>query len=161
MKKLTYPALGDMDDGMLSHVIDLVTLSEVGNEEATSRLRKLLGQEEGWPKTMADTYTAHQEAYGLMSPHEQDRFDRAVEQATECYPIPAQLNATKVLANGLRYYRLEAGMTQQAVADAAGISLRRYQSYEYDERDIAQAAAVTVARIAQALGMTVEELLHQ
>ena len=61
----------------------------------------------------------------------------------------------------LAEYRKKSGLTQQAVADAAGISLRRYQSYEYDERDIAQAAAVTVARIAQALGMTVEELLHQ
>lgn len=61
----------------------------------------------------------------------------------------------------LAEYRKKSGLTQQAVADAAGVNIRLYQKYERGDVNISAVAAGTVARIAQALGMTVEELLHQ
>lgn len=40
----------------------------------------------------------------------------------------------------LRYRREEFGMSQQQVADAAGISLRQYQRFESGERSISSAS---------------------
>ena len=61
----------------------------------------------------------------------------------------------------LAEYRKKSGLTQQAVADAAGITLNRYQKYEYEILDISKATASTVLHIAQTLGVTAEELLQQ
>jgi transcriptional regulator with XRE-family HTH domain len=47
------------------------------------------------------------------------------------------------------------------VAAAAGITLNRYQKYEYEILDISKATASTVLHIAQTLGVTAEELLQQ
>lgn len=51
------------------------------------------------------------------------------------------------------------GMTQKQLAEAASISLRTLQHYEQGSKDLNQAAAITVYRIAAALGVTVEDLI--
>ncbi len=61
--------------------------------------------------------------------------------------------------NILKSLRASLKLTQQAVADAAHITLRMYQRFEYGERRLSQAEAGTVSKIAKALGTTIEELL--
>ena len=52
------------------------------------------------------------------------------------------------------------GATQAALSESSGVSLRTLQEYEQGRKPINGAAALTVYRIAQALGVTVEELLE-
>ena len=59
----------------------------------------------------------------------------------------------------IAYYRTAAGLSQSQLAKSAGISVRVLQNYEQGARDIKKAAAEAVLRIAQALGITVEDLL--
>lgn len=54
----------------------------------------------------------------------------------------------------LRRLRIEAGMTQAEVADAAGVSRRFYCSLETERQEPRVVAALLIAR---ALGTTVEE----
>lgn len=61
--------------------------------------------------------------------------------------------------NNLQKYRKDAGMTQRELAVEAGVSLRTLQDYEQGKKPISQAAAVTVLRIALALGVTMEDLI--
>lgn len=60
----------------------------------------------------------------------------------------------------LQEYRLETGMSQSQLAEAAGVSTRTLQDYEQGRKPIEKAAAETVLRIARAIGCTVEELLE-
>lgn len=59
----------------------------------------------------------------------------------------------------IAYYRIAADLSQSQLAKSAGISVRVLQNYEQGARDIKKAAAETVLHIAQALGITVEDLL--
>ena len=52
--------------------------------------------------------------------------------------------------------RVAAGMTQQGVADALGISVQAYQNYEYGKRDV---KGTTLAKLAGLFGCTVNYLL--
>lgn len=56
--------------------------------------------------------------------------------------------------------RSAAGMTQAALAERSGVNLRTLQDYEQGRKSINGAAAVTVYRIAHALGVSVEDLLE-
>lgn len=60
----------------------------------------------------------------------------------------------------LQKYRKAAGMTQRELAVASGVSLRTLQDYEQGRKPIGQSAALTVHRIAKALGVTVENLIQ-
>lgn len=60
----------------------------------------------------------------------------------------------------LAYLRSDKRITQAALAELSGVSLRTLQDYEQGRKPINQAAAITVHRIAQALGVTVEDLLE-
>ena len=64
------------------------------------------------------------------------------------------------MSDKLKAARTAAGMTQKQLAAASGISLRTLQHYEQGSKDISQAAAVTVYRLAQALGVSMEQLLN-
>lgn len=55
--------------------------------------------------------------------------------------------------------RCAKGITQAALAEKAGVGLRTLQDYEQGKRQLNQAAAITVYRIAEVLGATVEDLL--
>ena len=59
----------------------------------------------------------------------------------------------------LKQARRAGGLTQKALAEATGISLRTLQHYEQGSKDLNMAAAITVHTIATALGVKVEDLL--
>ena len=56
----------------------------------------------------------------------------------------------------LKEKRIEAGMTQRRLAEAAGIPRRTIQ---YWEADISSAPAVSLKKVADALGCKVDDLL--
>lgn len=61
----------------------------------------------------------------------------------------------------LRSFRAEAGLTQRGLASASGVSLRAIQQYEQRRKDINHAHAISVLRLAQALGCSMEDLLER
>jgi transcriptional regulator with XRE-family HTH domain len=60
----------------------------------------------------------------------------------------------------LQKIRKAAGLTQQQLADAAGLNVRMLQYYEQGYKDINAAGALTVYQLAQALGCQVQDLLE-
>ena len=60
----------------------------------------------------------------------------------------------------LKKYRERAGITQAELAKRTGVNLRTLQDYEQGRKPINQAAAITVYRIATALGVVVEDILE-
>ena len=61
----------------------------------------------------------------------------------------------------LKNVRQAKGMTQKALAEKTGISLRTIQHYEQGSKDLNMAAAATLLRISQALGCTMEDLIQK
>jgi DNA-binding XRE family transcriptional regulator len=59
----------------------------------------------------------------------------------------------------LQRARRAAGYTQKALAEASGVSLRMIQLYEQGKQDINKAQAISVARLARALGCGADDLL--
>lgn len=66
---------------------------------------------------------------------------------------------TKYAENKLARLRVAAGLTQQQLADVAGVAITQIQRFESGERAIGNAAATTVAAIAAALSTDVETLI--
>lgn len=60
----------------------------------------------------------------------------------------------------LKRIRTEKDITQAALAERSGVSLRTLQDYEQGRKPINGAAALTVLRIAKELNVTVEDLLE-
>ena len=60
----------------------------------------------------------------------------------------------------LRERRVILGLTQQAVADRAGIRLQNYQNFETGTRDIMNASFRTACKVIEALEMDVTEFFH-
>jgi len=60
----------------------------------------------------------------------------------------------------LKRIRIDSGITQAALAERSGVSLRTLQDYEQGRKPINQAAAITVYRIANALDCKVEDLIE-
>lgn len=61
----------------------------------------------------------------------------------------------------LQEYRKSRGVSQSELAKQAGVNLRTLQDYEQGRKPLGQAAAVTVHKIAKALGVTVEDLITE
>lgn len=61
----------------------------------------------------------------------------------------------------LQERRRAAGLSQSKLAEMVGLSVRTVQHYEQGTLDINGAAALTVYRLAQALGCWVEDLLEK
>lgn len=59
----------------------------------------------------------------------------------------------------LRKYTQTAGLTQKELAEISGVPLRAVQDYSQGHKSINQAAAITVYKLAKALGVSVEDLL--
>ena len=59
----------------------------------------------------------------------------------------------------LKEIRKTAGLTQEALAEKAGISIRTLQDYEQGRKPLDKAAAITVLTISRCLGCTVEDLI--
>ena len=62
--------------------------------------------------------------------------------------------------NNLQRIRKERGMSQGQLAEAAGISVRTLQSYEQGHRDINGMAGLTLYKLANTLGVDMEDLLE-
>ena len=60
----------------------------------------------------------------------------------------------------LKRIRKESGLTQSQLSEASGVNVRMIQHYEQGVKDINGASALTVYRLAEALGTTVGELLE-
>ena len=60
----------------------------------------------------------------------------------------------------LRERRVVLGMTQQQVADKAGIIVQQYQKFESGERDIMTSSFRTACRVIEALEMDVTDFYH-
>ena len=63
--------------------------------------------------------------------------------------------------NKLKEKREAAGMSQSALAEQTGISVRVIQNYEQGTRQLNGARAITVKRIANALGCQMEDLIEE
>ncbi len=64
------------------------------------------------------------------------------------------------MTNKLKQKRTEAGLSQSGLAGCSGVNVRLIQDYEQGHKDINKAAAVTVYRLANALGCSIEELIE-
>lgn len=62
--------------------------------------------------------------------------------------------------NNLKQIRLDAGMSQSELANKAEINVRTIQHYEQGFRDINKTSALTLYKLAQALGTQMEKLLQ-
>ena len=60
----------------------------------------------------------------------------------------------------LKEVRTGRGLTQKEVSEASGVNLRILQYYEQGANDINKAQALTVYKIAQALGCDVDDILE-
>lgn len=60
----------------------------------------------------------------------------------------------------LKMIREESGLSQSKLAESSGVNVRMIQSYEQGFKNINSAAALTVYRLARALGCDVEDLLE-
>ena len=61
--------------------------------------------------------------------------------------------------NKLKEIRTQQGLSQSLLSKKANVSLRALQAYEQGDRDIKEAQAETVYKLAQALDCTIEELI--
>ena len=61
--------------------------------------------------------------------------------------------------NTLKHYRQQAGLTQAALAERAGIDVRMVQHYEQGQKPLDKAAAITVLNLARVLGCSVADLI--
>jgi len=66
---------------------------------------------------------------------------------------------TKYADNALVAIRTARGLTQQQLANAAGLNIRMIQKFESGERSLKTARADTLMAIAEALGVKIEKLL--
>ena len=66
---------------------------------------------------------------------------------------------TKSSDSRLKQLRVEAGLTQGKLAEAAQINLRQIQKIEAGEIRLENVTLANAARLAQGLGVTIEELL--
>lgn len=55
--------------------------------------------------------------------------------------------------------RKAAGYTQQSLSEETGLHIRLIQKFESGERDLGNAAATTVQKLAAALGCKIEDLI--
>ena len=65
-----------------------------------------------------------------------------------------------VLKTNLARIRNKRGLSQSKLAEASGVNVRMIQHYEQGFKDINQASALTVYRLAEALSVSVGELLE-
>ena len=60
----------------------------------------------------------------------------------------------------LRKITQDADITQRELSERSGVPLRAVQDYSQGHKPINSAAAITVYKLARALGVTVEDLLE-
>lgn len=126
-----------------------------GNKAAKAECARLLGRE---VETMADYWEISSAAYALMTPGERTLSYAESAQALNAGKSIAG-DADEYLANKLGQIRRERGMTQQQLAAKARVALSTLQKLESGKNRILGAQVDIVCKLAQALGVTVEELV--
>ena len=61
--------------------------------------------------------------------------------------------------NPIKQWRTKKKLTQQSLADGTGLHIRLIQKFESGERDLGNAAAATVQKLAIAFGCKMEDLI--
>ena len=72
--------------------------------------------------------------------------------------MDARINE-KFRRDQLARLRIYAGLTQKALAENSGVSVRMIEQYEQGKKDINKASAETVYKLSQALGCSMEDLI--
>jgi len=80
---------------------------------------------------------------------------------TKFYMTADAIRAREFPQINLKRIREAAGMSQSQLAGEAGVSLRSIQMYEQRNKDVNKAQAITLAKIARALGCEIEDLLEK
>lgn len=75
-------------------------------------------------------------------------------------PVPGRLLVREDYKTNLQYFRNLRRITQAELAERAGVNLRTLQGYEQGRKNINNAHTATVSRLAEALGVSVRELLE-
>ena len=85
--------------------------------------------------------------------------EKMISEIHNGYIINPKVTKLDSEGGNLRKRRMDAGITQQALADAAGISIKTLQDYEGGRKDISRAAGETLRKLAGALGCRVEDII--
>lgn len=78
----------------------------------------------------------------------------------ELVPMPGLELVREDYKTNLQYRRNLQRLTQKKLAERSGVNLRIIQYYEQGYRDINKAEAMTVYKLAQALGCNVKDILE-
>lgn len=99
----------------------------------------------------------------LRSPYGEYRYHRGADgQRDRWEPVAAPTTEPQTpseIASRLKELRTRAGMSQQQLADAAGISQQSVDKYESGARSFMRAQLETALRISRALGTPLEKLI--
>ena len=79
---------------------------------------------------------------------------------TKFYATADEVRAREFPQTNLKRLRRCTGLTQSQIAQQAEVSLRSIQMYEQRKKDINNAQAITLAKIARVLGCSIEDLLE-
>jgi DNA-binding transcriptional regulator YiaG len=80
---------------------------------------------------------------------------------TKFYAAADEIYAREHPQTNLKRIREAAGLSQSQLAASASVSLRSIQMFEQRNKDINKAQALTLVKIARALGCEVENLLER
>ncbi len=72
---------------------------------------------------------------------------------------PRVIEVAEITYSPLEYWRKTRGMTLKQLSEASGIMVKSISRFETGERELKNASAETVLKLAKALGVSVEELI--
>lgn len=75
------------------------------------------------------------------------------------YGVPRHTENAREISK-LKWARELKGFSQASLSRASGVNARAIRAFESNERNINEAAAITVYRLATALGMKMEEIIN-
>lgn len=133
----------------------LAASAMAGNAAAKTKIESTFKLE---VKSMLDLYNVMSAASELMSRDELATVAAESEQKLNAGVNP-EGEADEYLANRLQQYRETAGMTQEQLARKSGVVLGTISKMENGKVNLLKAQSANVLRIAQALGVTVEDLI--
>lgn len=74
---------------------------------------------------------------------------------------PRVIEVAEITYSPLEFWRKTKGMTLKQLSEASGIMVKSISRFETGERELKNASAETVLKLAKALGVSVEELLER
>lgn len=126
-----------------------------GNAAAKAKIETTFGIASA---SMLDFWNVMGAASDLMSSTELATVAAESEQKLNAGVDPEK-EGDEYLANRLQQYREAAGMTQEQLARKSGVVLGTISKMENGKVNLLKAQSANVLRIAQALGVTVEDLI--